>query len=210
MNDDYMAKTIQAYDNAPDKFVTTTDVMINAVEMGIMLKYMPDKSLPILDVGSGKDSGVLTKMGYKTVGIDMSKQLLDRAKSLHPDLDFEYMDVRNLDLEDNSFGSVWCNAVLLHLNDQDLEKALIEIYRVLAPKGIVAVSFKEGEGSREVIETFSSESSRFYNFKSEQGLNRILENAGFIIKQNHTLNERERFGPDVRDLDWVWSFGTKG
>ena len=212
MNDDYIARTIQAYDNAPDKYASATDAMVNAVELEIMLKYLPNKSLPILDVGSGtgKDSQVLTKMGYKTMGIDLSKQLLNKAKSLHPELDFKYMDARNLEFEDNSFGGVWCNAVLLHLNDENLGKALSEIYRVLVPKGAVAVSFKEGEGSREVVEKFSTELARFYNFKSGDELNQELQKAGFTVKQSHRLNERQRFGPDKRDLNWAWAFATKG
>lgn len=212
MKDDYIKKTIEAYDNAPDKYASATGDMINQLELEIMLKYIKDKTLPILDVGSGsgRDSDLLTKMGYKTVAIDFSKQLLSKAKSLHPQLDFKYMDVRNLEFEDNTFSGAWCNAVLLHLNDEDLRRALSEIYRVLVPKGILAVSFKEGEGSHEVVEKFSSELARFYNFKSEQTLNETVAKAGFSVKQSHKLNERERFGPDKRDLNWVWSFATKG
>lgn len=212
MSDDYISKTIKAYDNAPDKYASATSDMVNHQELEIMLEYLPDKSLPILDVGSGsgRDAAVLTKMGYKTVGIDLSKELLAKAKSLHPKFEFKHMDVRNLDFPDNSFSGVWCNAVLLHLNDKDLTKALKEIYRVLVPKGVVAVSFKEGQGTREVMEKFSSELARFYNFKSEDELNEVLKKSGFIVKQSYKLNERERFGPNKRDLYWVWSVAIKG
>jgi len=211
LDNDYIAKTIQAYDNAPDKYASATGEMINRPELEIMLKYLSDQSLPILDVGSGsgRDAEILTKMGYKTVSIDLSAELLRKAKSLHPDLEFKHMDIRKLDFPDNSFGGIWCNAVLLHLNDDDLARALEEIYRVLAPEGIVAVSFKEGEGSREVVDTFSSELARFYNFKKDTELNDALHKAGFVIKESHKLNERERFGPDKRDLNWIWSFATK-
>ena len=212
MPDDYISKTIKAYDNSPDKYALATADMVNQLELDIMLKYLPDKNLPILDVGSGsgRDGYILNKMGYKTISIDLSEQLLNKAKSLHPELEFRYMDVRKLEFEGSSFSGVWCNAILLHLKDEDLTKALSEIHRVLIPGGILAVSFKEGEGTYEVLEKFSSELARFYNFKSEAALNQLLESANFVVKESHKLNERERFGPEKRDLNWVWSFAIKG
>jgi hypothetical protein len=88
-------------------------------------------------------------------------------------------------------------------------KALKEIGRVLVPKGVLAVSMKEGEGEKEVVEKFSSELSRFYNFKDEKKLNSLIQQCRFEVKQSHILNERERFGPDKRDLNWVWSFAIR-
>jgi len=113
LDNDYIAKTIQAYDNAPDKYASATGEMINRPELEIMLKYLSDQSLPILDVGSGsgRDAEILTKMGYKTVSIDLSAELLRKAKSLHPDLEFKHMDIRKLDFPDNSlavFGATPC------------------------------------------------------------------------------------------------------
>lgn len=208
---DYIEKTIAAYDNAPDKFALATTGMINQLEMDILLKYLPDKNLPILDIGcaNGRDSQVLTDLGYKTVGIDLSRELLKKAEQEHPGLTFMYMDVRNLDFEDNSFSGAWCNAVLLHLNKKDLISALQEVRRVLVPGGVIAVSFKEGEGEKEVVETFSSELARYYNFQTLNSLNDLLKKAGFNVKESHKLNERERFGPKKRDLNWVWSFAAK-
>jgi ubiquinone/menaquinone biosynthesis C-methylase UbiE len=211
MPKDYVAKTIEAYNNAPGKFAFATKEMVNYPEIETMLKYVPYKNAPILDVGCGfgRDSEVLAKKGFKTIGIDMSKALLKKAHELYPDLSFAVMDVRNLDFADNTFAAAWCNAVLLHLNDQDLAKALREILRVLTPGGVIAVSFKEGTGQKEVVEKFSSELARFYNFKIRDQLDEILKQIGFIVKESYTFNERDRFGPNKRDLIWVWSFAIK-
>lgn len=208
---DYVDKTIEAYDHAPDKYSSATVGMVNKVEMDIMLGYLPSGDLPILDVGcaNGRDSKVLSDLGYKTAGIDLSQELLKIAKREHPKLSFSYMDVRKLNFDDESFSGAWCNAVLLHLNENDLVKALKEIRRVLVPRGVIAVSFKEGAGERNVIERFSTELSRFYNFKSLENLNHLLESCGFQVKESYVLNEKERFGNDKRDLNWVWPFATK-
>jgi len=36
-----------------------------------------------------------------------------------------------------------------------------------------------------------------------------LTQAGFVLRQGYTVNERERFGPDKRDLNWVYCFAVK-
>ena len=139
----------------------------------------------------------------------MSKELIKKAQHINPNLEFKLMDVRNIEFPDNAFGAVWCSAVLLHLNDSDLEKALRDIYRVLKPGGVVAMSFKEGAGEKEVVETFSTDLSRFYNFKTPESLNTLLKGCGFHVTKSYVVNERERFGQDKRDLNWVWSFAVK-
>lgn len=119
------------------------------------------------------------------------------------------MNICNLDFPDNYFSGVWCNAVLLHLNDKDMLKAIREIQRVLAPKGATCISLKEGIGSREVTEKFTSDQSRFYNFKTKEETVQLLEQNGLSVHNCYILNEQERFGADYRNLNWVYAFATK-
>ena len=208
---DYISKTIAAYDASPDKFVTNTDVMVNELEMRKMLKLLQSKDATILDIGcgSGKDAQRLVDMGYKVTGIDLSEGLLEKARQLHPGIDLRKMDMRQLDFDNEAFDAIWCNATLLHLNDEDIRLTLKEISRVLKLGGVLAVSFKEGSGSKEVLETFSTDLVRFYTFQTIESLNTLLGEAGFMVKDNTRLNERERFGSDKRDLNWVWAFAVK-
>jgi SAM-dependent methyltransferase len=165
MSSEYVAKTIEAYDASPDKFVETTSQMVMVPELQTLVGLLPNRASPVLDAGCayGRDSAWLTNEGIQTVGIDMSKELLRRAKQFYPELEFREMDVRHIDFPDRYFAGVWCNAVLLHLNDEDAAQAIKEIYRVLEPNGAVCISFKEGQGSKEVAETLTSDKSRFYN-----------------------------------------------
>ncbi len=104
---DYLEKTIHAYDVAPDKYASATGVMVNELEIGIMLQNMPGGEKAILDVGCGpgRNAQILSRRGYKVTGIDMSKELLERAKRTNPELDFRLMDVRNLGFSDDTFGA---------------------------------------------------------------------------------------------------------
>lgn len=207
---DYIQKTIAAYDSAPDKYASATTDMVNELEMKTVLKYLPSGEQKLLDVGCafGRDSQVFKKHGLSVTGIDMSVELLKRAKVQNPDIDFLHMDVRSLSFPDNYFGAIWCNAVLLHLNDNDLVKALHELHRVLVKDGIIAISVKLGEGEKTFVEDFSTSQERYYNFKTENALNTVLNENGFTVRESYVINERERFGPSKRDLNWVWSFAT--
>jgi SAM-dependent methyltransferase len=211
MSSEYVSKTIEAYNASPDKFVNTTEQMVLTPELQTVVDLLPNRTAPLLDAGCayGRDSAWFTTKGLKTVGIDMSKELLQRARQFYPELEFHEMDVRHLDFPNNYFSGVWCNAVLLHLNDEDVTRAVKEIRRVLMPGGAVCISFKEGQGSGEVAETFTTDKSRFYNFKSMNEVKDILVGNGFSVKKSYILNERERFGKDKRDLNWIYCFGLK-
>ena len=211
MQTDYNTNTIDAYNASPDKYVDTTKTLVMRPELENFASLLPDKSSLVLDAGCafGKDSAILTNMGVKLIGIDMSDELLKRAAMIHPDFEFIKMDVRNLKFPDNYFSGIWCNAVLLHLTDSDILITLKEFHRVLKMNGVIYISFKEGEGTENITETFTSDKSRFYNFKTIESVIDLLEKSDFKIIKNYTVNERDRFGADKRDLNWVCCFATK-
>jgi ubiquinone/menaquinone biosynthesis C-methylase UbiE len=208
---DYIDRTLRAYDAHPDKFEAATAAMSLGEELTEFAGRISAKDQPVLDVGCafGRDTAWLAEQGLHTIGIDMSRALLKRAAELHPDLDFRVMDMRELVFEDASIAGIWCNATILHLNAEDMRRALSEFRRVLVAGGIVFVSFKEGEGEEEIVEKFSSDCARYYKYVTESDVRRLIEDAGLQIEKLYRINERERWGPDKRDLNWVNCFARK-
>lgn len=93
----------------------------------------------VLDVGAGTGflSFILAEMGYEVVGVDVSRNMIDRAKEKAENkrlkIDFRVDDAEKLSFEDNSFDAVVNRAVLWTLPDP--EKAVREWKRVLKPDG---------------------------------------------------------------------------
>lgn len=119
------------------------------------------------------------------------------------------MDVRKLGFSDESFSGVWCNATLLHLTDKDMQAALEEFKRVLVPNGIVFMSLKEGEGEEELVEKFSSNSARYYKYHTTKTVGELVEASGLKVAKLYIINEREKWGADKRNLNWVYCFAAK-
>ena len=93
----------------------------------------------ILDIGAGTGflSIMLAELGYRVVGIDISEEMMERAKKKAVDrgveAEFKLGDAENLSFETGSFDAIVNRAVLWTLPNP--EKALAEWKRVLKPGG---------------------------------------------------------------------------
>lgn len=147
----------------------------------------------LLDVGCGPgtitaDLAARVAPG-EVLGIDPSAEVVERAQALaadHPNLRFATGDVYALDHPDGAFDVVHAHQVLQHLSDP--VAALVEMRRVLAPGGILAVR--------------DSDYGAFTWFPESPGLTRWLE-------LYHQLTERNRAEADAgrRLGGWVRAAG---
>ncbi len=207
--EDYITRTLAAYEDT-QTYEASTRAMVPALELDQFLGML-SVGAEVLDAGCayGRDTEYIKSKGFQIRAIDLSRPLIIRARELYPDIEFAVADVRNTGFEDASFDGIWCNATLLHLKDDDIQAALREFNRILRPGGILAVSLKKGEGTQEFVEGFSSKSQRFFNFKTHETFARLLTESGLHEEAWHYLNERDRYGQDKRDLDWLYSFSRK-
>lgn len=207
--EDYITDTIRAYDDTKT-YENSTRLLIPKKEIDKFLSMIEPGSV-VLDAGCafGRDTEYIKSKGYKVQGVDLSQALIKRAKELNPDSDFSLQDVRKTNFNDATFDGVWCNAVLLHLKDSDIDRALLEFNRILKPSGILAASLKKGTGTKKFIEEFSSNKARFYNFKTKEVFRKNLEDAGFTERKSYYINEREQLDSGMRDLVWLYSFSEK-
>lgn len=104
----------------------------------------------ILDLGCGEGRHVIGAAFYypeaKIVGVDLSVDDLQKAKTRHREFKPDYVDncgylnadAKALPFANHSFDHVVCSEVLEHIHDY--EAVLREIYRVLRPGGTLSVS----------------------------------------------------------------------
>jgi len=104
-------------------------------------KFVFGKRVLDCGCGGGYGSAYLTKNGAKEViGIDLSKWAIEQAKILYSEnnLKFMVMDATDLKFKDSNFDVVLSFQVIEHL--KDYKKHLLEVKRVLKPRGIFIIS----------------------------------------------------------------------
>lgn len=109
-----------------------SDVLVNPS----LIKALSNvKNNHVLDIGCG--DGSLTEYfanrGAKITGIDINQDIIQFTKNRKG----KYLrgDVTNLKLKSNSFDKAYSAMVFLHLDDNQLEKAFKEAYRILKKGG---------------------------------------------------------------------------
>lgn len=103
------------------------------------LPRLEGKAVLSVGCGAGHDSAELKKRGVaRSVGIDISKELIKIAKTEHPECEFSVMDMQRLSFEDATFDFVYSSLAMHYLDKWEV--ALAEIYRVLKPGGFFLFS----------------------------------------------------------------------
>jgi len=102
----------------------------------------------VLDLGSGAGNDVfvvrqLVGSNGKVIGLDFTKEMLDKAKKNkeklgYQNVEFKFGDIENMPIDDNSIDVIISNCVLNLVPDK--QKAFAEIYRTLKPGAHFCVS----------------------------------------------------------------------
>lgn len=119
--------------------------------------YGPPTEDPVLDAGCGSSTKSihLAKRGYKVLAVDFSKSILEVAKQEVESIGFDvrinhqWADLTDLPFKDETFQSVLCWGVLMHV--PDIEKAIRELARVTRSGGIIVVSENNAHSLQAVI-----------------------------------------------------------
>jgi trans-aconitate methyltransferase len=142
----------------------------------------------ILDLGCG--TGIITnelaKEGATVIGIDSSIDMIKKAKSNYPNLNFQVGDATNLCFQ-NYFDTIFSNAVFHWIPNQ--KKLLCSIYNSLKDNGKLICEFGAKNNVFQIQTAFEkalkqkgySYSSEFY-FPSKDEYKLLLEETGFEIQ----------------------------
>lgn len=154
----------------------------------------------LLDVscGTGHVAAAAASEGASVAGVDFSSEMLSRARSLHPALDFRLGDAESLDFPDESFDAVAINFGMLHF--QHPKRALAQAYRVLRPGGRAAYTvwappdqsraFEVVYGSIQdygTLEVPLPPGPPFFRFSDPEESRRVLLETGFREPRIETI-----------------------
>lgn len=153
-----------------------------------LLEFVPKRDeQTILDLGCG--TGILTvqlaDLCNKIVGVDSSRNMIDKAKEQFSNIEFRVCDALDLPFE-NEFDVVFSNAVFHWISDHST--LLKNIHRVLKPQGLLVCEFGANGNIATIENAFGKVCNSFgynyepkFNFPTVEDFGKLLENNGFII-----------------------------
>ncbi|RII20224.1 Malonyl-[acyl-carrier protein] O-methyltransferase [Streptomyces sp. YIM 130001] len=131
------------------------------------------------DVGCGPGhlTAMLHDLGLSAFGLDLSPGMVDHARRTHPTLRFDEARMEALPVEDGTLGGVLAHYSMIHTPPGELPALLAELVRVLAPGGLLLVSFFGTEGLEPV--RFDHKVAPAYSWPEAQFAD-LLAGAGLV------------------------------
>lgn len=172
-------------------------------EFKIMWPYI--RKLPkgsrILDGGCGVGDWVLwlTKAGYPTVGLDVSRLTISKLQQMFPEMEFAVGDIRETGFPDASFDAYFSWGTFEHF-EEGFDRVVGEAYRVLKPGGWLFTSMPFVNLRHALRATLlepwrlppQTARTRFYQWRlTRNELATILARRGFAVEDVKVIGKRQ-------------------
>lgn len=159
--------------------------------------------LSVIDVGCGVGNyhTLLDGKFDKLVGVDVSEESIEKARTLEVETEFEPYDGTRLSFEDSSFDIAFAICVVHHVPVSAWPSFFSEIHRVMKPGGH-AMIFEHNPLNPLTMRVvnrcpFDKDAILLRQFKTKE----LLEGAGFKQVYSRTFLNIPSFGPLTRKLD---------
>jgi ubiquinone/menaquinone biosynthesis C-methylase UbiE len=101
---------------------------------------------PVWDFGCGpgQTTKYLKDLGIEISGLDLSEEILQQARRIHPGIHFRKANILDLEFENDSIAGVVAFYAIIHFTEEQVGIAFREIFRVLQPGGIFLFTYHIG------------------------------------------------------------------
>lgn len=163
-----------------------------------LCENLSEKNPKILEIGCGP--GNITKYllkkrtDFDILGLDVAPNMIDLAKINNPQATFKVMDCREIDKIELKFDAIVCGFCLPYLSEFDFEKLVFDFGNLLNKRGIIYLSYVEGEEEQSSYQTGSSGDRIFFYFHSLKKIKLELNKNNFEIINLFNVNYSKNDG----------------
>lgn len=146
----------------------------------------------ILDAGcgSGRDAIAFVKKGHDVLAFDAAEEMV---KHVREKLHIPVMQGFFQEMEfSEEFDGIWASASLVHVLPSELADVLHRFWKALKPNGIIAISFKDGEGVKH-------ETGRLFTYMNKESLSNYLKDFLVLEQWYHIPKE----GVNLLPCKWL-------
>ena len=136
---------------------------------------------PVWDLGCGpgQTAKYLRDLGVEISGLDLSAELLEQARAIHPEIHFRKGNILELEFEDDSIAGVVAFYTIVHFTEERVGIAFREVFRVLQPRGIFLLTYHVGDKTIRVEEFLGKRIDIDFTFFRTDFIFRCLTDTGF-------------------------------
>lgn len=186
MNDEFQ----KSYDRVAEDYAANfTDELDKKPFDRKMLEWLAEKTdgrgvVCDMGCGPGQIARYLSMRGVEVCGIDLSPEMVRKARELNPGIAFRQGDMLALvDVEDNAFAGIAAFYSIIHISRDDLNQALDELRRVLQPGGVLLLAFHLGQEVVHMDEWWGKPVSLTFFFYEREEMKAALLQAGFTLEE---------------------------
>lgn len=140
--------------------------------------------------GPGHIARYLEDRGLQMRGIDLSGEMVKQARRLNPGIPFERGDMLHLEIEAGFLAGIVCFYAIIHLQRDEVPRALSSMHAALKPGGRLLLSFHGGTGTIHRDEWYGKSISIDITLFESDEMRRLLQSGGFEVEE---ILEREPF-----------------
>lgn len=146
-------------------------------------KVLKKTNASILEIGCGP--GNITKFlldtnpAFKISALDVSKNMVEIARTHNPKADFHIMDCRNINTIQNTFDGVICGFTIPYLSESDCSKMISDLNSLINDNGILYLSFVSGDYKKSGYLSGSKGDRTYFYYHNLQNIKRILDKNDF-------------------------------
>jgi SAM-dependent methyltransferase len=143
--------------------------------------------------GPGHVARYLRDAGVAVFGLDLSPQMLERARRFNPDISFREGNMIALDIPDGMLAGIAAFYAIVNIPKGSLPVVFGEMARVLQSGGLLLLAFHIGDDVVHPPELWGLPVTMDFFFFLPSAISRFLEAAGFAVEE---IIEREPY-PEV-------------
>jgi ubiquinone/menaquinone biosynthesis C-methylase UbiE len=165
-------------------------------------------SRPVWDFGCGpgQTTKYLKDLGIEISGLDLSEKILEQAKKVHPEINFQKGNILELEFENDSIAGVVAFYAIVHFTEEQVEMFFGEVFRVLQPGGLFLFTYHIGEDTICIEEFLGKKIDIDFMFFTTDFISRCLKKVGFGKIE---IIERESYPEVEYDSRRAYAFAKK-
>ncbi|MBU2406903.1 MAG: class I SAM-dependent methyltransferase, partial [Nanoarchaeota archaeon] len=172
-------EAVKTYNKIAELYAKYNYEKLLQFQLSKFISLLPGKKVLDVGCGMGRDVEYFMEEKLDVIGIDLSKKMIDEAKTRVKKGKFKVMDFTKMSFKEKTFDGIWSMAAFFHIPRDHMVEVLKEMSRVLKKDGVIYIAVKEGEGEKEVIKSKYKDEPRVFVLYQQVELETFLKETGF-------------------------------